>query len=57
MIGPIYSSSLKTKSSSSSSGNMAYQVKLETFDHFCLIKDAGNETRSVYDNVSLDDRG
>ena len=37
-------------------GNMTYQVKLETFDHFNLIKDAGNETRSVYDKDNLDDQ-
>ena len=37
-IGPSYSSSLENKSSLSSDSNMTYQVKLETFDHFNLIK-------------------
>ncbi len=55
-IRPAYSSSLENKSSSSSASNMTYQIKLETFDHFNLIEDAGNETRFVHDKVNLDDK-
>ena len=55
-IGPTYSSSLENKSSSTSASNMTYETGLETYEHFNLIKDTGNETRSVYDKVSLDDQ-
>ena len=54
-FGPAYYSSLENKSSSSSAGNMTNEAKLETFDHFNLIKDSGNETRFVYDKASQDD--
>ena len=54
--GPSYSSSLENKSLLSSDSNTTYQVKLETFDHFNLIKESINETRPVYAKDNLDDQ-
>ena len=54
--GPSYSSSLENKSLLSSDSNTTYQVKLETFDHFNLIKESINETRPVYAKDNLDEQ-
>lgn len=34
---------------------MTDQVKLETFEHFNIIQEAVDDTKSVYNKVNLDD--
>jgi hypothetical protein len=55
-IGPSYSSSLENKSLLSSDSNTTYQLKIETFDYFNLIKESINETRPVYAKDNLDEQ-
>lgn len=50
------SSNLANKSSSLTDSDVNYPDKLETFDHFNLIKASGNDSSSVYGNLNLDDQ-
>ena len=52
-FGPAFYSGLENKSLSNSVNKMTSN-KLDTFDHFNIIKELANETSSVYDIVNLD---
>jgi hypothetical protein len=54
--GPVVYSGLENKSLSHSANNLTSPIKLDTFDHFNIIKDLANETSSIYDIVNLDDQ-
>ena len=47
---------LANESSTDLSGGLINQSKLETFDNFDIVKDKGNQTRSVYNKINLDDQ-
>ena len=53
---PAYSGTLENESSSASSAKLINHTKLETFDNFDLVKAIGNETRSEYNKINLDDQ-
>jgi hypothetical protein len=53
---PVVYSGLENKSLSHSANNLTSPIKLDTFDHFNIIKDFANETSSIYDIVNLDDQ-
>jgi hypothetical protein len=55
-FGPLFYNGLENKSLSHSANNMTSPIKLDTFDHFNIIKDSANETSPVNDMVNLDDQ-
>lgn len=52
----VLHSDLENRSLSHLVNKMTSPIRIDTFDHFNIIKELANDARPVYDKANLDDR-